>query len=187
MIAVREQLLLETLTIAADTLVDDFDIVDFLHVLVERSSDICEAVDVGILFAEPKGELVVMAATSERLRVIEALQLSTGQGPSLDSYDSGEVVTAGSVDEIARRWPDFAPGVTELGYQSVHAVPLRLRRRTIGSLDFFRDACGELSAEDVRSAQTIADIATIGSSRSARSARRRSPATSCSTPSTPGC
>jgi transcriptional regulator with GAF, ATPase, and Fis domain len=158
----REQMLLETLTVVADTLVDDFDVVDFLHDLVERCAAIFDAVDVGILLADEFGELVVMASTSERLHLIEALQLSTGAGPCIDSFHSGAVVTAGTLDEIAVRWPEFALAVQESGYQSVHAVPLRLRQVTIGSLNFFREAPGKLDTADVPAAQTIADVATIG-------------------------
>lgn len=158
----REQMLLETLTVVADTLVDDFDVVDFLHDLVERCAAIFDAVDVGIVLADEFGELVVMASTSERLHLIEALQLSAGSGPCIDSFHTGAVVTAGTVDEIVERWPEFARAVRESGYQSVHAVPLRLRQVTIGSLNFFREEEGKLDAADVPAAQTIADVATIG-------------------------
>lgn len=158
----REQMLLETLTVVADTLVDAFDVVDFLHDLVDRCAAIVAAVDVGIVLADASGELVVMASTSERLHLIEALQLSADDGPCVDSFRSGDVVTAGTLEEIMHRWPDFALGARDSDYQSVHAVPMRLRRVTIGSLNFFRDRPGELDEADVSAAQTIADVATIG-------------------------
>lgn len=158
----RTQLLLETLTVVADTLVSDFDIVDFLHDLVDRCAAVFDAVDVGLVLADEHGELVVMASTSERLHLIEVLQLSAGDGPCVDSYQSGEVVTAGDVEDIATRWPLFADAARDSGYQSVHAVPLRLRQEIIGSLNLFSDVRGELDPADVPVAQTIADIATIG-------------------------
>lgn len=158
----REQMLLETLTVVADTLTDDFDVVEFLHKLVERCAAICEAVEVGIVLANARPELVVMASTSDRLHAIEALQISAGHGPCLDAFVYGEVVTASSREEIAARWPALAEGIRDTGYRSVHAVPLRLRKTTIGSLNFFRDKEGRLDPDDVPAAQTIADIATIG-------------------------
>ncbi|QHC60368.1 GAF and ANTAR domain-containing protein [Rathayibacter sp. VKM Ac-2760] len=158
----REQMLLKTLTVVADTLVDDFDVVDFLHDLVDRCAAIFDAVDVGIVLADEHGELVVMASTSERLHLIELLQLSAGSGPCIDSFRTGAVVSAGSAEEIRRRWPDFAALIPDSRYHSVHAVPLRLRRETIGSLNFFREAPGALDPADVPAAQTIADVATIG-------------------------
>ncbi|QHC69288.1 GAF and ANTAR domain-containing protein [Rathayibacter sp. VKM Ac-2801] len=158
----RTQLLLETLTVVADTLVDDFDIVEFLHDLVDRCAAIFDAVDVGLVLADSHGELVVMASTSERLHLIEVLQLSAGDGPCVDAYESGDVVTSGSLENIVMRWPAFASAARDSGYQSVHAVPLRLRRSTIGSLNFFSDSTGEFDVKEVLIAQTIADVATIG-------------------------
>ncbi|MCJ1688564.1 GAF and ANTAR domain-containing protein [Rathayibacter sp. VKM Ac-2927] len=158
----REQMLLETLRVVADTLVDDFDVVDFLHDLVDRCATIFDAVDVGLVLADEHGELVVMASTNERLHLIEVLQLSAGDGPCIDAYQSGTVVTAGSLAEISRRWPKFAEAAAGSGYNSVHAVPLRLRQSTIGSLNLFSDKPGELAPADVPAVQTIADVATIG-------------------------
>ncbi|PPF30396.1 transcriptional regulator [Rathayibacter tritici] len=158
----RTQLLLETLTAVADTLVDDFDIVEFLHDLVERCAMIFDAVDVGLVLGDEHDELVVMASTSERTHLIEVLQLSAGDGPCVDSYHAGSVVTAGTLEDIIARWPAFAEAARNSGYESVHAVPLRLRQSTIGSLNFFRDRPGEFDGDDVLAAQTIADVATIG-------------------------
>jgi GAF domain-containing protein len=157
----REQLLLETLAVAADTLVEDFDVIDFLQDLVDRCAAIFDAVDVGIVLADSDGDLAVVASTSERLRLIEVLQLRAG-GPCVDSFDTGEVVTAGSPEDMEERWPQFSAEAGRSGYRSVHAVPLRLRRTTIGSLNFFSDQAGELSTADAGVAQTIADVATIG-------------------------
>ncbi|QHC69293.1 GAF and ANTAR domain-containing protein [Rathayibacter sp. VKM Ac-2801] len=162
MVDSREQLLLRTLTFVADTLVDDFDVVDFLHELVERCTSICDCDDVGLVLASAQGELLVMASTSERMRVVEAVQLSLNSGPCIDSFVTGDVITAGTLEEIQRRWPLFAAEVEASGFHSVHAVPLRLRGTVIGSLNFFRDRSGALDAKDIRAAQTIADVATIG-------------------------
>lgn len=158
----RTQMLLDTLTVVADTLVDDFDVVEFLHDLIDRCAAIFDAVDVGLVLADAQGDLVVMASTNERLHLIEVLQLSAGDGPCVDAYQSGTVVTAGSLESITTRWPAFASAARDSGYHSVHAVPLRLRQSTIGSLNFFSDRPGELDPADVPIAQTIADVATIG-------------------------
>lgn len=90
------------------------------------------------------------------------LQLSAGDGPCVDAYRTGDVVTAGEIEDIAARWPSFASAARDSGYQSVHAVPMRLRKETIGSLNLFSDTPGELNPRDVPLAKTIADVATIG-------------------------
>ena len=47
------------------------------------------------------------------------------------------------------------------GFDSVHALPLRLRGNTIGALNLFRAGTGRLSEADVTAGQALADIATI--------------------------
>ena len=48
------------------------------------------------------------------------------------------------------------------GFRSVHAFPLRLRKRVIGALNLFGNDVGQMQAGDMRVIQALADIATIG-------------------------
>ncbi|NQX29015.1 GAF and ANTAR domain-containing protein [Microbacteriaceae bacterium VKM Ac-2854] len=158
----REQLLVETFVAVADTLVEDYDVVTLLHDLVDRCASIFEATDVGIILAAPQRELVVVASTSERTRLIELLQLSGAGGPCLEAFQTGRMVTASDAASIAQRWPAFAAHVDGSGYQSMQAVPMRLREQTIGSLNLFNDRPGHLGADDAAAVQALADVATIG-------------------------
>jgi GAF domain-containing protein len=63
--------------------------------------------------------------------------------------------------EPDERWPRFTPKARELGFQSVHCLPMRLRGQTIGALNLFRTELGFLDDEDVVVAQALADVATI--------------------------
>src|ERR1035438_5121803 len=49
----------------ADTLVADFDVIDFLDVLTDRSVQLLGVSAAGLLLADPRGELRVVAASSE--------------------------------------------------------------------------------------------------------------------------
>src|SRR4051812_22798890 len=53
----RQSLVVQTMVELADTLVDDFDVVDLLTTLAERCVDIFDATAVGIMLATPDGEL----------------------------------------------------------------------------------------------------------------------------------
>ena len=158
----REALLAETFVALADSMVAGYDVVDLLQTLVERCAFLFDAADAGIILADGSGELEVIASTSERSHLIELMQLRVGEGPCVEAYVSGKVVSVPDVSAIEGRWPHFAARASELGYASVHSTPLRLRSETIGALNLFRDRPGELSEQDVAASQAMADVATIG-------------------------
>src|ERR1700744_6814988 len=100
------QLLSEAFVELTDTMVADFDIIDFLHVLTTRSVELLDVSAAGLLLADPRGELRVVAASSEAARVLELFQLQSDQGPCLDCFRSGQPVTC--IDLSADpRWPEF--------------------------------------------------------------------------------
>ena len=160
--ALREKQLIETFVEIADTMVGGYDVVDLLYRLVSRCSVIFEAADAGILLRTEGQPLEVVASTTERSQLISLLQLTADEGPCVDAYRSGEPVTVDDIASIRERWPDFAEKAGALGYQWMHAVPLRLRDEVIGSLNLFGDGADSLSAEDALAARGLADIATIG-------------------------
>ncbi|MEY2591232.1 MAG: hypothetical protein QOJ67_3216, partial [Acidimicrobiaceae bacterium] len=156
----REALLARTLVELADTLVDDFDVVELLTLLSDRCVDVLDVAAAGIMLMSPDGDLRVMASSSEAMRVLEVFEEQSNEGPCPDCYRSGEPIVNQKL-EVGGRWPQFAPKAIEAGFQSVHALPMRLRRVTIGALNLFRVDEGEMRDADVIAAQAFADIATI--------------------------
>ena len=146
----------------ADTLVDDFDVVELLHWLVEECTDILDTQAGGLLIVDPAGELQLVASTSEDAQLVEVFQLAAGSGPCLDCFNTGTAVTVGDISAESWRWPEFAAEALRLGYKSVHATPLRLRGQTIGTMNLFSHHIGALKPEDIAIAQALADVATIG-------------------------
>ncbi|GAA5212368.1 GAF and ANTAR domain-containing protein [Microbacterium kyungheense] len=157
----REHQLLGTFVTLADCLVDDFDIVDVLQRLVDDCISLFDASAAGILLLSPSNRLEVIASTSERSELVELMQLRVGAGPCVEAATGGEVVSVDDIDQIAHRWPAFATDARASGFSSIHAIPLRLRDSTLGSLNLFRDEAGALNAADAAAAQALADIATI--------------------------
>jgi GAF domain-containing protein len=146
----------------ADTLVDDFDVVDLLHWLVEECTDILDTQAGGLLLMDPAGSLQLVASTSEDAELVEIFQLAGGDGPCLDCFRTGTAVTVGDLEAEAYRWPSFAAESLRLGFRSVHATPLRLRGQIIGSMNLFSHHVGALGSEDIAVAQALANVATIG-------------------------
>jgi GAF domain-containing protein len=157
----REEWLADTLVELADTLVADFDVVDFLVTLAERLVELLEASEVGLVLADPQGHLRVMAASTERMRLVDLFEVQSSEGPCLDCYRTGQPVL--SVDlEGPTPWPVFAAMARDAGFLCVHAIPMRLRNQVIGAANIFHETTVTLSDEDVHLAQALVDVATIG-------------------------
>jgi GAF domain-containing protein len=144
----------------ADSLVGDYDVVDLVQGLVESSVDLFDVAAAGLVLSNGTGDLEVLASSNEQSQMVEALQLSQGQGPCVECYRTGQVV---SVADIAAGvpWPAFQEAAAVAGFRSVHAVPMRLRDESIGALNLFGDRPGGLTAADAKAAQALADVATI--------------------------
>src|SRR5580693_5164196 len=155
------ELLSATFVELTDTLVAGFDVIDFLHVLTNRSVQLLDVSAAGLLLADPRGELRVVAASCEAARLLELFQLQSDQGPCLDCFRSGQPVTAADLDAEAQRWPRFAPAAREAGFAAVQALPMRLREQVVGALNLFRATAGSFGPANVRVGQALADVATI--------------------------
>jgi GAF domain-containing protein len=155
-------LLSDTFVELADTMVADFDVIDFLHVLTDRSVMLLSASAAGVVLADPRGELRVAASSNEAAGLLELFQLQNDQGPCLDCYRTGQPITANDLTGPDQRWPRFAAAATQYGFRTVEAVPMRLRNQVIGALNLFRAAPGPFDPGDLRLGQALADVATIG-------------------------
>jgi len=155
-------LLSDTFVDLADTMVADFDVIDFLHVLTDRSVTLLAASAAGVMLADPRGELRVAAASSEEAGLLELFQLQNDQGPCLECFRTGRAVTATDLAGPAPRWPRFAEAATRAGFATVEALPMRLRDQVIGALNLFRADPGQFDPAELRIAQALADVATIG-------------------------
>src|SRR5688572_12272619 len=158
----REQWLASTLVELADTLVDEFDLVEFLSLLARRCVELFGAVEAGMMLADPKGELRFMAASSERTKILELFELQNEEGPCLDCFRSGEQVVNQRLGDQPDRWPRFSVEAVAAGFVSAHALPLRVRGKVIGAINLFHSTDRQLDPVDIRIGQAMADIATIG-------------------------
>jgi transcriptional regulator with GAF, ATPase, and Fis domain len=155
-------LLSDTFVELADTMVADFDVIDFLHLLTDRSVALLAASAAGVLLADPRGELRVAAASSEVVELVELFQLQNDQGPCLDCFRTGRAVAVSDLATAAQPWPRFAAAAVGSGFRTVQALPMRLRDQVIGALNLFGTEPGLFGPADLRIGQALADVATIG-------------------------
>ena len=158
----REQRLAETFVELADTLTDEFDVIDFLQVLAARCVELLDVAAAGIMLAGQGDSLMTVAASDERARLLELFEIQNDEGPCRDCYRLGTAVVNVDLRGARERWPQFAPQAIAGGFRSANAVPLRLRSQVVGSLNLFHAGAGGLSSGELRLAQALADAATIG-------------------------
>nr|BFE77451.1 GAF and ANTAR domain-containing protein [Planobispora longispora] len=146
----------------ADTLVDDFDIIDFLDNLAYHTVDLLGIAACGVLLADPTGPLSMVAASSEQARVLGLSQLNHQEGPCLEAYRHRTPVSCPDLDAAGARWPFFAPTALAVGYSAVYALPMIRRDQCIGAMNLFGTAPGILDEEVTGLGRSLADMATIG-------------------------
>lgn len=160
-VAKREVLLARTFVDVADTLVADFDVVDFLTVLTTRCVELFDLSEAALMLGNGDG-VRVAASSSHKMELLELFEIQHDEGPSLDCFRTGTRVRCPDLRSAGDRWPRFAPEAVASGWESVYALPMRLRDQTIGSLNLLRAEPGDLDAADLVAAQALADVATIG-------------------------
>ncbi|MBW8480814.1 GAF and ANTAR domain-containing protein [Actinomadura parmotrematis] len=148
----------------ADTLVTDFDVIEFLQQMAERSVDLLGIDAAGLLVTDQNGRLRLVATSNDQTRMLELFQLQNRQGPCLDAFTTGRAVHCADLGDPAEAaaWPLFAARAGDSGFAAVSALPMRLRDQVIGALNLFRNDSGPLAEDTVRLGQAMADIATIG-------------------------
>jgi GAF domain-containing protein len=153
--------LTEVFVEVADTLVADFDLIEFLHDLTDHAADVSGADAVGLVLADHRGMLQFMAASNDSGKALELFQLQADEGPCLDCYRTQEPVVNADLGHAETIWPTFAPRARAAGFQSVHAFPMRLRDQAIGALNIFSAQRLHFETDEVKVVQSLADMATI--------------------------
>src|SRR3984885_16016996 len=110
MAATVDERLAQTFVELADTLVAGYDLMEFLQTLTDRCVELLEVDAAGLLLADSRGALRLVAASTERAGVVELFQIQKDEGPCLDCYHSGHAVFVSDIssDLAVARWPQFA-------------------------------------------------------------------------------
>ncbi len=157
----READVVKSLVEMADTLVDDYDIVDLLTGLADRCVHLLGVSAAGVMLASPAGSLGLVASSSEAMRLLELFELQAQEGPCLDAFRTGEPVEHENLQAGAGRWPSFSAAALQAGFASALALPLRLREVTLGALNLLSVTRAPMAEADVIVARAFADLATL--------------------------
>jgi transcriptional regulator with GAF, ATPase, and Fis domain len=139
-----------------DALMREYDIVDLLSTLLNACIDVLDMDAVG------SGNLELVASTSEEAEIVETIIIAAGEGPCIDCYDTAAHVSVPDIEGVAERWPKFYASAKQQGFHSTYAVPMRLRDDVMGVMNILSSQPVEISEEDGRIAQALADLAVLG-------------------------
>jgi transcriptional regulator with GAF, ATPase, and Fis domain len=158
----RDKLMARAFVEFSDTLVGDYDVMEFLARLCERSVEVLEVSAAGAVLSDGDGGLGLAWASTDSAKLLETLQLQHEEGPCLDAYRDGTTVVVADLHKTEKqRWPQFTPLALAAGATAISAFPMRLRHQRVGALNVFSSDAGLLDSGAMDAGQALADIATI--------------------------
>lgn len=157
----RERQISAAFVSIANSLAEGYDAVDLFDGLTQGCVHVLDIASAGLLLADERGVLHLVAASSEAIRDLELFQLQREEGPCLECFRAGTPVLVEDLSAHATRWPVFVPAATAAGFASVHAVPMRLRQNVLGTLGLFHTQVGAMSTVDLELAQALAHVASV--------------------------
>jgi transcriptional regulator with GAF, ATPase, and Fis domain len=146
----------------ADTLVDEFDLAEFLHMLVDHCVDLLEVDAAGVLLADQRGGVRMAAASSEKAELLAVFAADTHGGPCVECVRTGQPVFSTDLAAETERWPRFAAAAEACGFGAAHALPMRLRHDVIGALSLLNTDVSGVHSMSTQLGQALADVATVG-------------------------
>jgi transcriptional regulator with GAF, ATPase, and Fis domain len=158
----RDQQLASTFVSLADTLVADFDVLEFLGRLTERAVELLRVDAAGVILSDQRGGWRPAAGSSEHAELVELFAAQTQQGPCVDCARTGAPVASADLSRERERWPQFAPAAMAAGFRAACAVPMRLRADVIGALTLLNTRSVAIDDASIALGRALADIATIG-------------------------
>jgi len=114
----------------------------------------------GVILMGEHGQQGFVCSSDEVSALIEDLQYTLGEGPSVDAYHQGRTVLEPDLaDPITPRWIAFTPPAVEAGARAVFGFPLQVGAVRMGALNLYRDRPGPLTDEQYADARVLAGVA----------------------------
>ncbi|MGW0903197.1 ANTAR domain-containing protein [Streptomyces sp. NPDC002853] len=158
----REQRLADTFVLLSDTLVHDFDLVDFFQLLTDRCVELLGISAAGLFLTRPAdAALQPCAWTPAITQTGDLMATAAVDSPAAHCLHTGESVAPQALDHDDV-YPAFVRRARQDGYTYTAAVPLRLRNQVLGSLLVLSAAADAPAPADLPLAQALADQAAIG-------------------------
>jgi GAF domain-containing protein len=102
----------------------------------------------------------LLCASDPVIEQVQRMQFSLGEGPALESYESGRPVLVPDLADLAlARWPVLIPALAELPIGGLFTFPVTVGAIALGVVDMYRHSPGSFNAEDLATVLQIVDLA----------------------------
>ncbi|WP_221353210.1 GAF and ANTAR domain-containing protein [Streptomyces beigongshangae] len=147
----------------ADTLVENFDVIEFLQRMTVRCQELLDVTDAAVFLGHPGSGLYSPAPCDPGPGLQRVLDAALEEGPAVEAFRTARQVLPGApADRTPPRWPRLDTRIRQAGYAPPSALPMRLRKDSVGALLLLHTDSRSLTPQDLRLAQAFADVATIG-------------------------
>jgi len=132
--------------------------------LVERvctvSLELLGVSGAGMCLVGGRQHQVIVHGTDALCEELEDLQVTLGQGPCIESVETGRPVIVEELDGyVSEAWPRYADDALARGVGALFTFPINAGGVSVGALDLYRDAAGALSRQQFADAVILTEIA----------------------------
>lgn len=152
----------EMLVELTEQLVDEIDIPSSLGRLVGWCMQLTGVNGAGVVLANRKRVLDVVAASGESVELLTRFELAYDEGPSLEAFRTRAPVECLDLAAAARRWPRWVHVARDCGVGGVLALPCRRRAVPVGALTLFSTDAGALPGDSADVGRALANVASLG-------------------------
>jgi GAF domain-containing protein len=157
----REQRLVEAIVDVAGTIESELDVPELLYTLAATSVDLLDVETAAVQLADDRGVLDTAAICGRNGRDSGLFGDEVDDGPGPASYRHAEIVSSTDLTLDRDRWPAFTARALDLGFRSVHGIPMRCRDQVVGALSLARTRVAPSAESDLVIAQCLATVATL--------------------------
>lgn len=128
--------------------------------MCEVAAEVTSLTGAGVMLLADGRPQASLCTTDPVSALIEDAQYSLGEGPGVDAYRSGAVITEPDLAHPGiARWTAFSPRALAGGARAVFGYPIRVGTARLGALNLYRDRSGPLDADQHADALVVADVA----------------------------
>ena len=133
---------------------------DAMRDIVRTTHTVFDVDGAGLMLTDAERRLRSVAASDDRFAHLEDLQVSHGEGPCIEAFDTKELV--GTQDlENEQRWPCFSPAAVARDVRAVLASPLPYNRDAVGVVAVLSEQSRPWSAEGELALLAFTDLAAL--------------------------